>query len=118
MKSLTVGQKVNVVVNRVLPFGIFALLDDGSHAYIRRRELDLDADVDPHQVAKEGDRIKCIVLRVNEPGKYVELSRRATLQNPWTGFIEQGILLSVIFDLFTIKGFLYEYYLVLTVLCL
>ena len=85
MKQLSVGQLIEVVIERILPFGVFVLLDDGNRAYIRRRELDLDADVDPHLVVKEGDRIKSIVLRISEPGKYIELSRRATAAGPLGG---------------------------------
>ncbi|MBI2759794.1 MAG: S1 RNA-binding domain-containing protein [Chloroflexi bacterium] len=89
MKQLSVGQHIEAVVERILPFGVFVLLEDGKHAYIRRRELDLDADVDPRLVLKEGDRIQAVVLRMGELERYTELSRRVTLQDPWTEFLSQ-----------------------------
>jgi len=80
------GQRVVATVEQILPFGVFVRLDDGTRAYIRRRELDLDADVEPTQVVREGDQITAVVLNLGEPGKHIELSRRATLPDPWPEF--------------------------------
>ena len=87
MTDYHVGQQVEGTVERVLPFGVFVRLDDGSRAYIRRRQLDLDADVEPSQVTQKGERIKAVILNLRAPGKDIELSRRATLRDPWTEFV-------------------------------
>jgi signal transduction histidine kinase len=50
MSTYQLGQKVKGDVERVLPFGVYVRLGDGSHAYVRRRELDLDPDVEPSDV--------------------------------------------------------------------
>lgn len=84
-----VDQRVEAVVERILPFGVFARLDDGTAAYIRRRELDLDADADPGQVVQIGRRIAAIVIDL-EAGKHIELSRRLTLADPWLAFSQQS----------------------------
>ncbi|MBI4630979.1 MAG: S1 RNA-binding domain-containing protein [Chloroflexi bacterium] len=84
-----IGQHIKAVVEQVLPFGVFVRLDDGTRAYIRRRELDLDADVDPAQVAREGDRITAEIISLSEPGRHIELSRRKSLPDPWLGFARQ-----------------------------
>jgi hypothetical protein len=44
MSSYRVGQLVTAAVVSILPFGVFARLEDGTLAYIRRRVLELDAD--------------------------------------------------------------------------
>jgi signal transduction histidine kinase/predicted RNA-binding protein with RPS1 domain/FixJ family two-component response regulator len=79
-------QQVEAIVESVLPYGVFVRLADGTRAYIRRRELDLDADVDPAQVVREGERIIAQVIALGETGKHIELSRRATLPDPWSEF--------------------------------
>ncbi len=89
MTKNTVDQRVEATVERVLPFGVFARLADGTEAYIRRRELDLDADAEPSQVVREGDSIEVVVLKLGERGKHIELSRRATLEDPWPKFARQ-----------------------------
>lgn len=45
-------QLLEVTVERILPFGVFVRLPDGAPGYIRRRELDLDADVEPSEVVR------------------------------------------------------------------
>ena len=66
MTTHHVGQTVSGTVVQILPFGVFVQLDDGERAYIRRRELSLDADVDPLQVVHEGERA-CFVMTVVMP---------------------------------------------------
>ena len=89
MIKYTVNQHVEATVERILPFGVFARLADGTQAYIRRRELDLDADIEPSQITHEGEIINALVRTLGEPGKYIELSRRATLKDPWPEFARQ-----------------------------
>ena len=89
MTKYAVNQQVEGIVERVLPFGVFVRLNDDSRAYIRRRELDLDADAEPTQVTQKGDRIKAVVLSLSGPSKDIELSRRATLKDPWPEFAQR-----------------------------
>lgn len=86
MTSFKVDQLVEATVERILPFGVFVRLDDGAQAYIRLRELDLDADVDPHSVVAGGEKIRAQVISVDETGKRIELSRRKTMADPWPEF--------------------------------
>jgi len=79
-------QQVEAIVENIQPYGVFVRLDAKTRAYIRRRELDLDADVDPACVVKVGDKITAKVIALGETGKHIELSRRATLPNPWPKF--------------------------------
>lgn len=89
MAKYKINQQVDATVERILPFGVFVRLDDGIKAYIRKRELDLDADIEPSQVTHEGEKIRAIVLTLGEFGKYIELSRRAILKDPWPEFAHQ-----------------------------
>lgn len=88
MAIYTVNQEVLTTVERVLPFGIFVRLPDGTVGYIRRRELDLDADAEPAQVTHKGDCIKAVILSLGESGKDIELSHRVTLKDPWPEFAQ------------------------------
>lgn len=86
MNKYEIGQRIDVVVERVLPFGVFARSDDGIPAYIRRRELDLDMDAEPGIIVREGDHVIATVISQSGHGKHMELSRRATLPDPWPDF--------------------------------
>ena len=79
-------QRVEAIVESIQPYGVFVRLADGTRAYIRRRELDLDQDVEPARVVRKGDTITAEVIALGETGKHLELSRRATLPDPWSEF--------------------------------
>ncbi len=89
MVTYQIGQKVEGIVESVFRFGIFVRLDNATKAYIRRRELDLDADVDPIQVVHEGDHIAGIVISFGDMDKHLELSRRATMSDYWEEFVHR-----------------------------
>ena len=86
-QAYSVGQTVSGRVDRVFPFGAFVRLGDGTRAYIRRRELSLEGDIDPRELLTEGQEIKAVVLQLAESGRSLELSRRATLPDPWKEFV-------------------------------
>jgi signal transduction histidine kinase/DNA-binding response OmpR family regulator/predicted RNA-binding protein with RPS1 domain len=90
MATYKINQKVDAVIERILPFGVFVRLPDGSPGYIRRRELDLDADVEPAEIVKEGQKIQTVVIKTEEEGNNIELSRRATLKDPWLEFAQHN----------------------------
>lgn len=83
-------QPFEVTVERILPFGVFVYLPDGTQGYIRRRELDLDADVEPSEIVQAGEKIQAVVINSEETQGRVELSRRATLKNPWAEFVQRN----------------------------
>ncbi|MCX7707797.1 MAG: S1 RNA-binding domain-containing protein, partial [Anaerolineae bacterium] len=85
----SVGQIVSGRVDRVLPFGVFVQLAGNIRAYIRRRELSLEGDIDPSALVAEGQEIKAVVLQLAEPGKSMELSRRPLLHDPWREFADK-----------------------------
>jgi predicted RNA-binding protein with RPS1 domain len=89
MSRNRVGQRVEITIERVLPYGVFWRLSDGVRAYIRRRELNLDADIDPTQTAHWGQKINTIIIKLEEGQKHLELSYRATLDDPWKRYARQ-----------------------------
>lgn len=81
-----VGQQVIGRVEKVFPFGVFLRLEDGTRAYLRRRELSLEGDVDPRETISVGETIQAAVLSLGEPGRLMELSVRSLLPDPWDQF--------------------------------
>src|SRR3990172_2992055 len=90
MTKYTVNQRIDATVERILPFGVFVRLPNGALGYIRRRELDLDADVEPSEIVQEGQKIQAVVIKTEEADIHVELSRRATLKDPWPEFAQHN----------------------------
>lgn len=89
MARYLIGQTVEGIVERVFPFGIFVRLGDATEAYIRRRELALDADTEPAQEVCEGDQVTGVVINLGDTDKHIELSRRATMSDHWEEFISR-----------------------------
>jgi signal transduction histidine kinase/predicted RNA-binding protein with RPS1 domain/ActR/RegA family two-component response regulator len=86
-EGYVIGQQVSGIVEKILPYGVFICLPDGTRGYIRRRELSWASEVEPQHVVHEGQRIKAIVQELPSIGRVLELSRKAALLDPWTEFI-------------------------------
>lgn len=94
---LYLGEKVNIQVDTVLPFGVFChIIADGTRAYIRRRELTLQGIMDPRNIVKPGDLMDVVVLELATEGKIVELSRRKALPDPWVEFGHKAKVMDVV----------------------
>jgi signal transduction histidine kinase/predicted RNA-binding protein with RPS1 domain len=86
-QAYKLGQGVVGRVEEALSYGAFVRLDDGTRAYIRRRELTWAGNVDPRDLHLEGKKIEGVVIKLAEPGQCLELSHRATLVDPWHEFV-------------------------------
>lgn len=84
-----VGQHVAGIVEKLLPYGLFIRLQDGTRAYIRRRELTWAGNIDPRLVWKPGDEIGADIIALAAPGHTMELSYRRTQPDPWFDFSAQ-----------------------------
>jgi signal transduction histidine kinase/predicted RNA-binding protein with RPS1 domain/DNA-binding NarL/FixJ family response regulator len=84
-----IGQVVEATVDRLLPFGVFVHLKDMTPAYIRRRELSLEGDIDPRQLLNKGQSIEAKVIAPAEGEHSMELSIRQTLPDPWEDFLSE-----------------------------
>lgn len=82
------GQFVPVRVERVLRYGVFVRLPDGSAGYIRRRELTNSGNVDPRGVVAPGQVVTAVVIALPAPDLSIELSVRRAEQDPWDTFAQ------------------------------
>jgi signal transduction histidine kinase/DNA-binding response OmpR family regulator/predicted RNA-binding protein with RPS1 domain len=88
-RSYAVNQRVQGKIEKVLPFGIFVLLSDGTKAYIRRREMSWSGDIAPCELAQVGETIEAAVFDPDPAGQRLELSLRPLLPDPWLHFCER-----------------------------
>lgn len=96
MDGYQIGQKVEGVVESILPFGIFLRLRDKTKAYIRRRELGLEPDLEPAKETRIGELVQGIVIGLEKTDKHLELSRRDLLEDGWEDFLRDHRVGSVI----------------------
>lgn len=75
---LQVGQILTVRVERVLSFGVFVRLPDGSPGYVRWRELTRGGHWDPAKVLVEGQQVEAVVLALPTSDHVAEVSLRRT----------------------------------------
>jgi signal transduction histidine kinase/predicted RNA-binding protein with RPS1 domain/DNA-binding NarL/FixJ family response regulator len=83
------NQRVSGKVDKILPYGVFVRLADGTRAYIRRRELSWAADVEPRKLVQEGQVVQAVVIGLPGSDRSMELSLKATLPDPWQEFISR-----------------------------
>lgn len=83
------NQRVSGKVDKILPYGVFVRLADGTRAYIRRRELSWAADVEPRKLVQEGQAVQAFVIGLPGSDRSMELSLKATLPDPWQEFISR-----------------------------
>nr|MBP6821454.1 S1 RNA-binding domain-containing protein [Acidobacteriota bacterium] len=88
MNGYQIGQQVEGVVESILPFGVFLRLRDKTKAYIRRRELGLEPDLEPAKVTRVGELIQGEVVGLEKNDKCLELSRRNLLEDGWDEFLQ------------------------------
>lgn len=85
----TLNQRVSGKVDKILPYGVFVRLADGTRAYIRRRELSWAGDVEPRKLVQEGQVVQAFVIGLPGSDRSIELSLKATLPDPWQEFISK-----------------------------
>jgi ribosomal protein S1 len=82
LRSLEVGQVREAVVARLADFGAFVDLG-GIDGLIPMRELAFERVEKTSDVLNVGDRVTVQVLRIEEGGKKIALSRKNALPDPW-----------------------------------
>jgi predicted RNA-binding protein with RPS1 domain len=82
LRSLEVGQIREAVVARLADFGAFVDLG-GVDGLIPMRELAFERVEKTSDVVNVGDRVTVQVLRIEEGGKKIALSRKNALPDPW-----------------------------------
>jgi predicted RNA-binding protein with RPS1 domain len=92
LRSLAVGQMREGVVVRLADFGAFVDLG-GVDGLIPMRELAFERVDKSSDVVKVGEVLQVEVLRIDENGKKISLSRKNALPDPWrdhAGVLKQG----------------------------
>ncbi|MDB5026894.1 MAG: rpsA [Candidatus Eremiobacteraeota bacterium] len=82
LRSLAVGQMREGVVVRIAEFGAFVDLG-GVDGLIPMRELAFERIDKASDVVKIGEQLQVEVLRIDENGKKISLSRKNALPDPW-----------------------------------
>ncbi len=82
LSSLAIGQVREVTVVRLADFGAFVDLG-GIDGLIPMSELALERIDKAADVVKVGDVLQATVLRIEEGGRKIALSRKASLPDPW-----------------------------------
>ncbi len=83
IKSLKVGEERDAKVVRLADFGAFVELGSGVDALIPASELAFERVDKPSDVVKVGDEFKVRVLRIDQNGKKIAVSRKGALADPW-----------------------------------
>ena len=82
LRSLVVGETREGVVVRLADFGAFVDLG-GIDGLIPMRELAFERVEKVQDVLKVGDKLPVVVMRIEEGGKKISLSRKNALPDPW-----------------------------------
>jgi len=82
MQSLKVGDERDATVLRLADFGAFVDIG-GVDALIPASELAFERVDKPSDVVQPGDKFKVRVMRVENGGKKIAVSRKASLPDPW-----------------------------------
>ncbi|HRW10760.1 MAG TPA: S1 RNA-binding domain-containing protein [Caldilineaceae bacterium] len=89
VSTYRVGQLTKGTVQKILPYGIFLRMPDGTSAYIRRRQLSWNRDADPNHEVYIGQEIEAHVIALPSDKQVLELTRLQTLPNPWHEFLRR-----------------------------
>ena len=87
IRSLTVGEEREATVARLTDFGAFVDLG-GVDALIPASELAFERVDKPSDVVSIGEKLKVRVLRVEQNGKKIAVSRKGALPDPWRDHAE------------------------------
>ncbi len=88
VENLRPGQIVEGRVTAIRPFGAFVDIG-GVDGLIHVSELDWQTPKDPKDVVTVGDRIRVLILRMDDNRQRIALSRRRALPNPWAGIAQR-----------------------------
>lgn len=97
LATLAVGDEREVTVARLTEFGAFVELGFGVDALIPMSELAIERVNKAEDVLKAGETLTVRVLRVEQKGKRISVSRKAMLHDPWreqSGNLRSGTTLT------------------------
>jgi ribosomal protein S1 len=83
LRSLAIGQKYTVTVARLADFGAFVELGSGIDGLVPMSELAFERVEKVGDLLKVGDTFEASVIRIEDGGRKIALSRKAALPDPW-----------------------------------
>jgi ribosomal protein S1 len=83
LRSLAIGQKYTVTVGRLADFGAFVELGSGIDGLVPMSELAFERVEKVGDLLKVGDTFEASVIRIEDGGRKIALSRKAALPDPW-----------------------------------
>lgn len=88
MKKYKVGDKVEVSISNITPFGLFVGLSD-YEGFIHISEVSWDKVEDLNSLYNQGDKIDAVVTRFDKETKRINLSVRKLTEDPFEKLIEK-----------------------------
>lgn len=83
-EKITVGNIVDVTINKCTSFGVFVKIVDGIEGLIRVSELSwTEKTKKPNDIYNVDDRLRAIILSIDKDKRKIELSLKQTSPNPW-----------------------------------
>jgi ribosomal protein S1 len=83
LKSLQVGQRFVVTVVRLTDFGAFVDIGSGIDGLVPMSELAFERVEKVGDLLAIGDTFEAVVIRIDEGGRKIALSRKNALPDPW-----------------------------------
>lgn len=81
--SLEEGQIIEGIVRRITDFGAFVDIGDGVEGLLHVSEMAWSRVRHPSDVVSEGEKIKVMILRLDEEKERISLGLKQTLPDPW-----------------------------------
>ena len=75
-----VGQTIEGVITRVAAFGAFVDLGEGVEGLLHVSQISPERIDNPAAVLKEGEKIKCKIIKISAGGRKISLSRKDLIQ--------------------------------------
>ncbi len=89
VKKLKKGDKIEVTISNIAPFGIFSLIDVGDEnkveGFVHISEVSWDKTATVPDTYRSGDKIDAKIIGFDKDSKRVNLSIKALTQNPYEG---------------------------------
>ena len=83
LKSLAIGQRYEATVVRLADFGAFVDIGSGVDGLVPMSELAFERIEKVGDLLKVGDTFEATVIRIEEGGRKIALSRKGALPDPW-----------------------------------
>jgi small subunit ribosomal protein S1 len=87
-KKFKTGQKVEVAVSNVTPFGLFVIMDT-YEGFIHISEVSWDKVEDLGEIYTQGDKIDAVIIRFDKESKRINLSVKKLTEDPFDELVKQ-----------------------------